>query len=378
MKTARFMPMSYRRIVAKFGTSLLTSGADHLDLQVMSSLVEQVARLHSQGNEIVIISSGAIASGRQKLKKVPERKNTPFKQVLASVGQSHLMYTYEQLFSQYDITVAQALLTKEDLCDRSGYLNARNTLLALIELGIICIVNENDVVAIDEIEGLKFGDNDNLSAMVANLVDADLLALLTGIGGLYTADPCYNPQAQLIRRVDKIDAEIERMASDTAGRQGIGGMATKIEAARLATSSGVNVVIADGRETDILVRISQGEDTGTFFPAQVNKMESKKRWMLSGLASKGKVTVDKGAVLALTEHNKSLLPAGIMKAEGEFQRGDIVDILDEQGKHIGCGISNYSSSDLAIIEGKHSNEIFNLLGYDYGDEAIHRNNMVIL
>jgi len=378
MKTARFMTMSYRRIVAKFGTSLLTSGADHLDLQVMSSLVEQVARLHSQGNEIVIISSGAIASGRQKLKKVPERKNTPFKQVLASVGQSHLMYTYEQLFSQYDITVAQALLTKEDLCDRSGYLNARNTLLALIELGIICIVNENDVVAIDEIEGLKFGDNDNLSAMVANLVDADLLALLTGIGGLYTADPCYNPQAQLIRRVDKIDAEIERMASDTAGRQGIGGMATKIEAARLATSSGVNVVIADGRETDILVKISQGEDTGTFFPAQVNKMESKKRWMLSGLASKGKVTVDKGAVLALTEHNKSLLPAGIMKAEGEFQRGDIVDILDEQGKHIGCGISNYSSSDLAIIEGKHSNEIFSLLGYDYGDEAIHRNNMVIL
>ena len=377
MKTARFMPMSYHRIVAKFGTSLLTSGADHLDLQVMSSLVEQIARLHGQGKEIVIISSGAIASGRQRLKKVPERKNTPFKQVLASVGQSHLMYTYEQLFSQYDITVAQALLTKEDLSDRSGYLNARNTLLALIELGIICIVNENDIVAIDEIEGLKFGDNDNLSAMVANLVDADLLALLTDIGGLYTADPCYNPQAQLIRRVDKIDAEIERMSSDTAGRQGIGGMTTKIEAARLATCSGVNVVIADGREPDILVRISQGEDTGTFFPAQVNKMESKKRWMLSGLASKGKVTVDKGAVLALKEHNKSLLPAGIMKAEGEFHRGDIVDILDEQGKGIGCGISNYSSSDLAIIAGKHSDKILGLLGYDYGDEVVHRNNMVI-
>jgi glutamate 5-kinase len=372
------MPMSYRRIVAKFGTGLLTSGTDHLDLQVMSSLVEQIAQLHSQGKEIVIISSGAIASGRQKLKKVPERKNTPFKQVLASVGQSQLMYTYEQLFSQYDITVAQALLTKEDISDRSGYLNARNTLLALIELGIICIVNENDVVAIDEIEGLKFGDNDNLSAMVANLVDADLLALLTNTGGLYTTDPLYNPQAQLIRRVDKIDAEIERMASDTAGRQGVGGMITKIEAAKLATSSGVNVIIADGREPDILVRISQGEDTGTFFPAQVNKMESKKRWMLSGLASKGKVTVDKGAVLALTEHNKSLLPAGIMKAEGEFQRGDIVDILDEQGKHIGYGISNYSSSDLAIIGGKHSDNIPSLLGYDYGDEAVHRNNMVLV
>jgi len=370
--------MSYHRIVAKFGTSLLTSGTDHLDLQVMSNLVEQIARLHGQGKEIVIISSGAIASGRQKLKQVPERKNTPFKQVLASVGQSHLMYSYEQLFSRYDITAAQALLTKGDLSDRSGYLNARNTLLALVELGIICIVNENDVVAIDEIEELKFGDNDNLSAMVANLVDADILAILTDIGGLYTADPHFDPKAQLIRRVDKIDAEIERMACDTAGRQGTGGMTAKIEAARLATCSGVNVVIADGRESDILVRISQGEDMGTLFPALVDKMESKKRWMLSGLASKGKVTVDKGAKVALKDQNKSLLPAGIVKAEGKFQRGDIVDILDEKGKRIGCGIANYGSSDLAIIGGKHSDRIGSLLGYDYGDEAVHRNNMVVL
>jgi glutamate 5-kinase len=344
----------------------------------MSSLVKQIAQLHRQGKEIVIISSGAIASGRQKLKGVQERKNTPFKQVLASVGQSHLMHTYEQLFSQHGITIAQALLTKRDLSDRSGYLNARNTLLTLIELGIICIVNENDVVAIDEIEELKFGDNDNLSAMVANVVDADILVMLTDIGGLYTADPHYNPQAQLIRRVDKVDAEIERMANDTASRQGTGGMLTKIEAARLATSSGVNVVIANGRETDVLLRIAQGEDIGTFFPASVNKMESRKRWMLSGLASKGKVTADKGAVSALKEHNKSLLPAGVIKAEGKFQRGDIVDILDEKGKRIGCGIANYSSADLAIIAGKHSDEIGSLLGYDYGDEVVHRNNMVIL
>ena len=369
--------MTNRRIVAKFGTGLLTSGTDHLDLEVMSSLVEQVARLQRQGNEIVIISSGAIASGREKLRKVAERKNTPFKQVLASVGQSHLMYTYEQLFNQYDITVAQALLTKEDLCDRSGYLNARNTLLALIELGIICIVNENDVVAIDEIEELKFGDNDNLSAMVSNLVDADLLVLLTDIGGLYTSDPHYNPQAQLVRRVDKIDARIERMAGYTASRQGTGGMAIKIEAARLAICSGVNVIIADGRQPEVLVKISRGEDVGTFFPAQVNKMESRKRWMLSGLASKGKVTVDKGASSALKEHNKSLLPAGVIRVEGKFQRGDIVDILGEKGKRIGCGISNYSSSDLALIGGKHSDRIGDLLGYDYGDEVVHRNNMVL-
>jgi glutamate 5-kinase len=365
-------------MVAKFGTGLLTSGTDHLDLEVMSGLVEQLALLHRQAKEIVIISSGAIASGRQKLKKIGERKSTPFRQVLASVGQSHLMYVYEQLFDQYDITVAQALLTKADLCDRSGYLNARNTLLALIELGIICIVNENDVVAIDEIAELKFGDNDNLSAMVANLVDADILVILTDIGGLYTADPHYDPRAQLIRRVDRIDSEIEGMACGTAGHQGTGGMTTKIEAARLATFSGVNVVIADGRETDVLVRVSQGEDVGTFFPAQVSKMESRKRWMLSGLASKGKVTVDKGAASALKEHNKSLLPAGVMKAEGKFQRGDIVDILDEKGRRIGCGIANYGSSDLAMIGGKHSDRIGSLLSYDYGDEVVHRNNMVII
>jgi glutamate 5-kinase len=370
--------MTYRRIVAKFGTNLLTSGTDHLDMQVMSSLVEQIARLRSQGNEIVIVSSGAIASGRQKLKGVQERKNTPFRQVLASVGQSHLMYTYEQLFGQYGITVAQALLAKGDLCDRSGYLNARNTLLALIELDIVCIVNENDVVAIDEIEELKFGDNDNLSAMVANLVDADLLAMLTDIGGLYTADPRCNPQAQLIRRVGKIDTEIKRMACDTASCRGTGGMAAKVEAARLATASGVNVIIADGREPDALVKIRRGEDIGTFFPAQVNKMESRKRWMLSGLASKGKVMVDKGAVSALKEHKKSLLPAGVMKAEGKFRRGDIVDILDDKGKQIGYGIASYSSSDLATIAGKHSDNIGGLLGYDYGDEVIHRNNMAIV
>jgi glutamate 5-kinase len=369
--------MTNRRIVAKFGTGLLTSGTDHLDLEVMSSLVEQVARLQRQGREIVIISSGAIASGREKLREVAERKNTPFKQVLASVGQSHLMYTYEQLFSRHDMTVAQALLTKEDLCDRSGYLNARNTLLALIELGIICIVNENDVVAIDEIEELRFGDNDNLSAMVANLVDADVLVMLTDIGGLYSGDPRCNPQAQLIHRVDRIDHEIECAAGYTASGQGTGGMTTKIEAARLATCSGVNVVVAGGREPDILVRISQGEDAGTFFPAQANKMESRKRWMLSGLASKGKVTVDKGASSALKEHNKSLLPAGVIRVEGKFQRGDIVDILGEKGKRIGYGISNYSSSDLALIGGKHSDRIGDLLGYDYGDEVVHRNNMVL-
>ncbi len=368
----------YHRIVAKFGTSLLTSGTDHLDLPLMANLAEQLARLRQHGREIIIVSSGAIAVGRQKLKGVLESKNTPFKQVLASVGQGHLMRTYEQLFSPHGITIAQALLTKADMSERSGYLNARNTLLALIEFGVICIVNENDVVAIDEIEELKFGDNDNLSAMVANLVDADLLVMLTDTGGLYTADPHYNPEARLIRQVDEIDAEIENLAGSTANRQGVGGMITKIEAAKLATSSGTSVIIANGREPDVLVRINHGEDMGTLFPARASKMESKKRWMLSGLASKGKIVVDRGAVLALKKQNKSLLPAGVIELEDNFQRGDIVNILNEEGEHIGCGICNYSSADMAIIKGSHSDKILSLLGHEYGDEVIHRNNMVVL
>jgi len=370
--------MSHRRIVAKFGTSLLTSGTDHLDLQLMANLVEQVARLHREGKEIIVVTSGAIAAGREKLGKVPEHRDTPFKQVLASVGQSRLMRTYERLFNQHKITVAQALLTKVDLSSRASYLNARNTLLALIELGVLCIVNENDVVALDEIGGLAFGDNDNLSAMVANLVDADLLALLTDTGGLHTGDPRFHPEAQLIQRVDKIDAEIERLASGTVDPRGTGGMTTKIEAAKLATSSGVSVIIADGREPDVLARIVAGESVGTFFPAHVNKVESRKRWMLSGLASKGKITLDKGAAVAIRKQNRSLLPAGITGVEGNAQRGDILDIFDERGKHIGCGISNYSSAEIAVIKGEHSEKILTLLGYEYGDEVIHRNNMVIL
>jgi glutamate 5-kinase len=370
--------MFYHRIVAKFGTRLLTAGGEHLDLRIMDNLAKQVAQLHNQGREIIIVSSGAIAAGREKLKNVHERRNVPFKQVLASVGQGHLMHIYGQLLGQYDITIAQALLTKADMSDRAGYLNARNTLLSLIELGVICIVNENDVVAVDEIEELKFGDNDNLSAMVANLIDADLLVLLTDVGGLYSADPRRNPDAKLIARVDNIDDEIERLASETANYHGTGGMITKIEAAKLATSSGVAVVIADGWEPDILIRISNGEERGTLFPPRVNKMESRKRWMLSGLASKGKIMVDKGAVLAVKEQNRSLLPAGVVGVEGDFERGDIVDVFDRQGNHIACGICNYGSTDVAVIKGAHSNRIPSLLGHEYGDELIHRNNMVIL
>jgi len=367
----------YRRIVAKFGTNLLTAGTDRLDLELMASLIGQVARLHRRGLEVIIVSSGAIAAGRQKLGLAKERRDILSKQVMAAVGQSTLMHSYEQLFGWHGITVAQTLLTRADLCDRQGYLNARNTLLTLLELGVVPIVNENDVVAVDELEGVAFGDNDNLSAMVANLIDADLLLLLGDVAGLYTADPNKDKSAELIPRVDRIDEGIERLAGGPTGH-GHGGMATKVQAARLATASGVTVIIADGRERDILLRLVDGEAIGTLFPAATSKMESRKRFLLAGLASRGRLVVDDGAVVALKEQNRSLLPAGIRAVAGDFQRGDVVDIVDAQGKRIACGISNYSAADIAKIKGAHSDQIESLLGYGYGDEVVHRNNLVVL
>ncbi len=369
--------LPYHRIVAKFGTSLLTGGSDHLNQDIMSSLVGQVAQLHKQGLELIVVSSGAIASGRYKLGLTKELRGIPFKQVLASVGQNRLMQVYEQLFNQYNITVAQALLTKADLSDRAGYLNARNTLLALLELRVLCIVNENDVVAVDEIQEAKFGDNDNLSAMVANLIDADLLLILTDTAGLYAADPHRDPDARLISQVETIDSEIEHLAAETPCGLGTGGMITKIEAAKLATASGVTVVIADGREQDIILRLVAGKAAGTHF-VPTTKLESRKRWMLSGLCTRGKLVVDSGAALALRKQKRSLLAAGIREVEGEFQRGDIVNIYDPGGVRLGCGITNYSSADIEAIKGAHSREIATLLGYDYGSEVVHRNNLVVL
>jgi len=372
------LSLPYHRIVAKFGTSLLTGGSERLDRDVMSNLVAQVAQLHERGREVVVVSSGAIASGRHRLGLARKLKGIPFKQVLASVGQYYLMQAYEQLFQQHGITVAQALLAKADLVDRAGYLNARNTLLALLELKVLCVVNENDVVAVDELEEARFGDNDNLSAMVANLIDADLLLLLTDAAGLYTADPHRNANARLIPEVRQIDSEIERLAADTYGDLGTGGMITKLEAARLATASGVTVVVADGREPDVVLRVAGGEAVGTRFLPVASKLESRKRWMLSGLSTKGKLVVDSGAATALRKQKRSLLAAGIREVEGIFQRGDIVNIYDPGGVQLGCGITNYGSADINAIKGTHSRKIITLLGYDYGSEVVHRSNLVVL
>ncbi len=370
--------LPYRRIVAKLGTSLLTGGSDPLNEEAISALVAQIAGLQRQGLELVIVSSGAIAAGRHRLGLPKKLTGIPYKQVLASVGQSRLMNVYEKLFAQHDITVAQALLTKAVLTDRAGYLNARNTLLALLELKVICIVNENDVVAVDELHEARFGDNDNLSAMVANLVDADLLLILSDIAGLYTADPHFNPDARLIPQVERVDAEIESLVGNTTGNLGTGGMITKIEAAKMATSCGVTVIIANGREPDIIRRVATGERDGTRFLPITSKLESRQRWMLSGLSTKGKLVVDAGCALALKKQKRSLLAAGILQVEGRFERGDIVNIDDPEGNHLGCGISNYSSADIETVKGVHSKKIASILGYDYGSEVVHRNNLVVL
>jgi glutamate 5-kinase len=367
----------YRRVIAKFGTNLLTAGTDRLNLEMMSALVGQVARLHQSGREVIVVTSGAITAGRHRLGSMPTRRHIPTRQVLSAIGQSYLMQAYDQLFRWHDVVISQALLTRRDLSDRVGYLNARNTLLALLDLGVVPIVNENDAVAVEEIVETKIGDNDTLSALVANLVDADLLAILTNTKGLYTADPNLDPSARLLDRIEHVDAEVERIAGGALSDRSIGGMVTKVRAARLATSSGVAVVIADGHEPFVLERLASGEALGTFFPTQLDRMESRKRWMLAGLSARGRIRVDQGAARALQEKNTSLLPAGIVHVEGNFARGDAVEIDGPTGERIGYGVSNYSDSDLVRIKGQRSDQIAGVLGYEYGAEAVHRNNLVI-
>ncbi len=370
--------LKYRRIIAKFGTNVLTAGTDRLDLQVMAALVGQVARLHQRGAEVMVVTSGAIAAGRHRLGRRGDGKEMPYRQVLAAVGQTDLMEAYQELFAWHDITIAQTLLTRRDLADRQGYLNARNTLLAMLELRVVPIINENDVVAVEEIEGAKIGDNDNLSALVANLVDGDLLVLLTDQNGLYTADPRLDPSAKLIERVDVIDAKIEALAAGSSSKAGVGGMATKLQAARLATGGGTEMAIAAGTEADVLVRLASGESVGTLFPSTIDRMESRKRWMLAGLSVKGSIVVDAGAAKVLRHENKSLLPAGVRDVKGEFLRGDAVDVLDADGRRIAYGIANYDSAEIMRIRGVRSDRIEQVLGHDFGGEVVHRDNMVCL
>ncbi|MDP6455283.1 MAG: glutamate 5-kinase [SAR202 cluster bacterium] len=369
----------YNRIVVKAGTTLLTGSTDRLDLEMMSSLVGQVARLQFAGRQMMIVSSGAVAVGRKILKGQQQGRDVPVRQVLAAVGQGRLLQAYEQLFDWHGIPVAQALLTRRDLSDRHGYLNIRNTLLGLLDAGVIPIINENDVVAVDELSGGEvFGDNDTLSAMVANIVDADLLVMLGEVEGLYTRDPHLDPDAKLIPKVERLNDEVGAMGGPSWSDMGRGGMATKLDAAKLATASGVDTVIAGGRTSNAIVRLADGETLGTHFPATTTRVESRKRWMLSHMDESDTIVVDQGAVRALVSHNRSLLPPGVVETLGEFRRGDIVSIVGPDREQIACGITNYDSQEIDKISQMRSTAINDTLGHHYGDEVVHRDNMVIL
>lgn len=367
----------YKRAVVKVGTTLLTDKADHLNLGLMAMLVDQIALIRGIGVEVLLVSSGAVAAGRHVLQVSSGSRNIPINQVLAATGQIRLMNAYDQLFNSHKISIAQALITRKDLTERIGYLNIRNTLLSLLTLGVIPVINENDVVAVDELAGEFFGDNDNLSAMVANLVDADLLIMLGEVDGLHTADPHLDPDAELISIVECLDAQVENMGSDSWGNTGIGGMVTKIEAAKIASGSGVDVFIASGFEQEAVIRLVNGEQIGTFFPAKRSRLESRERWMLSGLSTKGEIILDSGASKAIVSEKRSLLPAGVSQVVGLFQRGEIVSILDSSGGKIAAGIVNYSSDELSTIKGHKTCKIDKLLGHHYGDEIVHRSNMVL-
>jgi glutamate 5-kinase len=369
----------YRRVVVKAGTNVLTGQGNTLNREAMASLSSQIASVRKAGVDAILVTSGAISAGREVVKKAYDAKSVGVSQMLAAVGQSRLMHAYQGLFSAHGVVVAQALLTQQDVEDRRGYLNVRNTFSALLGNQIVPIVNENDVVNTEEINQNRFGDNDTLSALVANIVDADLLLILSDVAGLYSSDPNRDSNAKLIERVESVDANVLALAEEHHSSTTRGGMQSKLLAARRATAAGVDVVIASGTEADVVTRIVAGESIGTLFPATASQVESRKRWLLSGTADSGGVlVVDDGAVKAVRTQDKSLLPAGVRDVKGEFHRGDVIAVTEPGGIRIAVGITNYDAADLRSIKGAKSGDIASLLGHSYGEEAIHRNNMVVL
>ncbi len=365
----------YERIVIKLGTSVLTGGTRYLDRPHMVELSRQFATLHGQGKEIILCSSGAIAFGRERL-GFPDLPSTlSNKQMLAAVGQSRLMQMWERYFDIYGLHVGQILLTRQDVEHRGRFLNARDTLKALLEERIVPIVNENDAVTTEEI---KVGDNDNLSALVAILTDADLLLMLSDQPGLFTADPRDDAEAQLIPEVHTIDETLRNLAGGSVSGLGVGGMITKLQAADVARRAGTDVIIASGQAREVIIRAATGEKIGTHFPALENPLESRKRWILAGPKLSGAVIIDGGAEKALCKNGRSLLPAGIKAVEGAFQRGDTIMVKGKQGRLLARGIVRYSSHDLGRIAGCQSDEIEARLGYAYGRVAIHRNDLILL
>lgn len=365
-------------IVVKIGTSSLTQSATgHLALSTLATLVETLTGLQNQGYRVVLVSSGAVGVGRDRLGLTERPRTIALKQAVAAVGQGRLMRVYDDLFSTLKQPIAQVLLTRGDLVQRNGYVNVYNTFQQLLKLGVIPIVNENDTVAVDE---LKFGDNDTLSALVASLVEADWLFLLTDVDRLYSADPRENPNAQPISLVTNMEQleQFQVKTGDSRSGWGTGGMITKIEAARIATGSGVRTVITEGKFPQNLEKILQGEAIGTQFEPQTRPVNARKHWIANVLVPMGKIYLDAGAVRAISQGGKSLLAAGITQVEGEFNLQDSVQICNLDGQEIARGLVNYSQGELQKIKGLHSDKIPEILGYDGADTVIHRDNLVVL
>jgi glutamate 5-kinase len=364
-----------QRIVVKVGSSLVTNEGRGLDAEAIARWARQIADLRAQGKQVVLVSSGAIAEGMQRLGWTRRPQQIHELQAAAAVGQMGLAQAYETQFRALGLHTAQVLLTHADLADRARYLNARSTLFTLLELGVVPVINENDTVVTDEI---KFGDNDTLAALVTNLIEADALVILTDQAGLFSADPRRDPAARLVRAATAGDPALESMAGGAGSELARGGMLTKVLAAKRAARSGAHTVIASGREVDVLLRLAAGESIGSELMASTAVLTARKQWLADHLLLKGRVVVDDGAARALASGGKSLLPIGVVEVIGEFQRGDVVGCVTQDGREIARGLVNYASGDARQIARKPTGEIQATLGYIEEPELIHRDNLVLL
>jgi glutamate 5-kinase len=363
-----------KRLVIKIGSNILASADKGLNTKRLKTIISDISSIIDGGYEIVIVSSGAIAAGLKKLGLKGKPQDIRLQQAAAAIGQSSLMWAYEHIFGRFDKKVAQVLLTRDDIANRLRYINAKNTLFTLMAYGVIPLINENDPIAVDEI---KFGDNDMLAALAASLVEADMLVILSDVNGLYSKDPKLK-RAKLIKHVPEITPAIEKLAGGRGSAVGTGGMYSKLLAAKQATDHGIPVVIMNGRKSGMLARLADGRSVGTYFEPGKERLSSKKGWIAYGVRSRGAIYLDDGAVDALIHKGKSLLPSGITKIEGQFKVGDYIRCLNNEGKKIAKGLTNYSSEDLDKIKGKKTSEIESALGFKYSDEVIHRDNLVVV
>lgn len=365
-----------KRIVIKVGTSTITYANGKRNFSQIDRLAREISDLQNQDKEMILVTSGAVAVGVDRMGLPGKPKTIPGKQAAAAVGQGVLMHTYEKFFADYGQIVAQVLITKTEAIDRHRYTNTRNTFMELMRQRVIPIVNENDVVALDE---LKIGDNDNMSALVAGIVDADLVIILSDVDGLYTANPQTHPDAVIVPEVAEITPEIEASAGGVGSARGTGGMATKIQAAKAATSSGIHLVIASGTEKNAITRVLQGEELGTLFVSRENRLQFRKRWLAFGAKIAGSIVVDDGCAKAIRKAGGcSILPAGVFAVQGEFLPGSTVSVIDKDAHELARGLVHYSSAELEQIKGCNSGEIANILGHKNFDEVIHRDDLVIL